>query len=81
MNIYGGKCVCCGENNCIFLTIDHINGKGSAQRKKLFGSNKVCGQDFYSWLKKNNYPKDNYQILCFNCNFAKHVYGKCVHQN
>ena len=74
---YGGKCVCCGETEVKFLSIDHINGGGSEERKNgLHGRN---GSEFYIWLIKNNYPKDNYQILCFNCNCAKGFYGKCPH--
>lgn len=77
---YGGQCVCCGESNSIFLTIDHVDGKGSEHRK-LIGLSSPTGKSFYHWLKKQGYPKDNYQILCFNCNFAKHVLGRCPHQH
>ena len=79
MLVYGGKCVCCGETNLVFLTIDHIDEMGSAHRKTF--RNSGAGSNLYSWLKKQGYPKDNYQILCFNCNFAKHVLGTCPHQN
>jgi len=67
---YGGKCVECGETHLEFLTIDHINNDGAERRKEL-GIN--GGSALYSWLKKNGYPKDNYQILCFNCNVAKGI--------
>ena len=30
------------------------------------------------WLKRNGYPA-GYQVLCFNCNFAKHRKGACPH--
>jgi ssDNA-binding Zn-finger/Zn-ribbon topoisomerase 1 len=29
MKEYGGKCICCGESNIVFLTIDHIDGSGA----------------------------------------------------
>jgi hypothetical protein len=74
---YGGKCVCCGEFEPIFLTIDHINEDGAKHRKE---NGIYAGASFYRWLKQQGYPKDNYQVLCFNCNFAKHVLGKCPHQ-
>jgi hypothetical protein len=74
---YGGKCVCCGETIQVFLTIDHIDESGAAERKQL---NRSGGYNFYYWLKQQGYPKDNYQVLCFNCNHAKHVLGKCPHQ-
>ena len=78
---YGGKCFCCEESNMAFLTIDHIDGKGSQHRKETFKhSGNVSSSTFYNWLKKNNYPKDNYQVLCFNCNCDKHIYGKCPHK-
>lgn len=72
---YGWKCVCCGETMPEFLTIDHINGGGTKQRKETGG-----GGEFYRWLIKNNYP-DGFQTLCMNCNHAKGHYGKCPHQN
>lgn len=75
INHYGGKCNCCHESELIFLTIDHIDGQGAKHRRDL-GQGKVI----YTWLKKNNYPKNNYQVLCFNCNFAKHVLGECPHK-
>lgn len=75
---YGGKCVCCDEPNLVFLTIDHISENGAEERKTL---NKNGGSKFYRWLKKMSYPKTNYQVLCFNCNFAKHVLGRCPYQD
>lgn len=74
---YGGECTCCGETKLEFLTIDHINGNGAEERRNL---NVGAGHQFYHLLKKQGYPKGNYQVLCFNCNFAKHAYGKCPHQ-
>lgn len=76
MKAYGNKCKCCGEEKIEFLTIDHIDDNGATERKN---SNQGTGGKFYRWLKKNNFPKDNYQILCFNCNCAKGFYGYCPH--
>jgi len=77
-NAYGGRiCVCCGETEPKFLSIDHINGGGNIHRKSLGNSG---GKDFYTWLRKNNYPK-GFQVLCFNCNLAKGHYGICPHQH
>ena len=85
---YGGKCVCCGEDEPIFLTIDHINEDGARHREELIGEKIVRGKghtatstQFYKWLEKNNFPKDNFQLLCMNCNFGKHRNGGiCPHQ-
>lgn len=70
------KCACCGESHREFLTIDHINGGGNIERKKI-GSR--GGSQFYAWLKKNNYP-EGYRILCFNCNQSLGAYGYCPHE-
>lgn len=77
---YGGKCVCCGESNWMFLTIDHVNGSGAAHRLELTGRPRQGGStQMYRWLVKNNYP-DGFQLLCWNCNVTKHIYGMCPHQ-
>lgn len=75
---YGGaKCVCCGETEGGFLTIDHINGGGNIHRKAI---KTVGGKDFYRWLRLNSYP-EGYQVLCFNCNLGKsRCGGICPHQ-
>lgn len=71
---YGDRCACCGERHIEFLCIDHKDGGGTKHRESVgFGSN------FYRWLKKNGYP-DGYQVLCWNCNSAKHQNGECPHQ-
>jgi hypothetical protein len=75
INHYGGKCVCCGENNIEFLAIDHIDGGGNKHRNELGGG----GSRFYLWARKNNYP-EGYQVLCHNCNMAKGFYGECPHE-
>jgi len=74
---YGNKCSCCGEEKLEFLTLDHINGGGKKERKKMGNSNDALG--LYLHLIKNDYPK-GYQILCFNCNIGKGLYGKCPHK-
>ncbi len=69
-------CACCGESIIEFLCIDHINGNGNAHRKEIGLSR---GQKMYRWLKQNNYPT-GFQVLCWNCNTAKGLYGQCPHQ-
>ncbi len=64
---YGGAvCACCGENNLIFLTIDHINGGGTKHRREMGGG----GRFNYRWIVRNNFPP-GFQVLCMNCNFGK----------
>lgn len=74
---YGLKCVCCGESELMFLTIDHINGGGSQHRREEGFSS---GQGFYHWLVKNEFP-EGFQTLCMNCNLGKHRNGGvCPHR-
>lgn len=74
---YGGKCICCQETALEFLTIDHVNDNGAEERKD---TNQGTGGKLYRWLIKRNFPKDNYQLLCYNCNCAKGFFGYCPHQ-
>jgi DNA-directed RNA polymerase subunit M/transcription elongation factor TFIIS len=76
-NAYGGKCACCGEAQFIFLAIDHIFEGGRQERLQ---SGLKGGDSFYAWLKKQGYPKDSFQLLCFNCNWAR-SHGGCPHGN
>lgn len=75
LNYYGNndpKCVCCGEKTLEFLSVDHING-GGTQQKKLAGTRNI-----YPLLIRWNFP-EGYRILCHNCNQAVGFYGKCPH--
>lgn len=72
---YGNRCRCCGTDHPDFLAIDHIEGGGTKQREEVGG-----GTHFYLWLEKNSYPPE-FQILCHNCNFSKHLNnGVCAHE-
>ncbi len=74
---YGGKCSCCGEDELLFLELDHINNNGAEDRKKGHGA----GVKLYGRLKKEDWPKDNYQLLCSNCNHGKRRNGGiCPHK-
>lgn len=75
---YGNKCACCGEIIYEFLTVDHINNDGAEHRRKL-GNIGKSGRLFYDWIIKNNFPPI-FQILCWNCNWAKWRYGTCPHK-
>ena len=71
---YGSSCACCGEKEKKFLTIDHKENDGAEHRRKINRG----GSSTLLWLKKNGYPS-GFQILCWNCNSAKGIYGKCPH--
>lgn len=74
---YGGVCRCCGESAPQFLTIDHIDNDGAAERK---GDRTRTGTKFYLDLRRRGWPRDKYQLLCFNCNCAKGIFGACPHE-
>lgn len=69
---YGGiKCNCCGEDEELFLSIDHVNNDGYKE-----GLN---SQQLVDKLIRENFP-EGYQILCRNCNYGKHLNGgTCPH--
>lgn len=69
---YGGKCACCSETTIEFLTIDHIDGRDKTKPR-------ATGQKEWLRLKWAGWPKDGIQLLCYNCNCAKGVYGTCPH--
>lgn len=72
---YGGSCSCCGESESKFLSIDHVNGGGNHERKRL----KLSGTMLYDRLRKLGWPKGEFTVLCFNCNLSKGFFGACPH--
>jgi len=78
---YGGyRCACCGETERKFLTLDHINNDGAADRLKIAGKRTASGWTTYRYLWKRKFPP-GYQILCMNCNFGKRMNdGVCPHK-
>lgn len=76
---YGGKCACCGETKIEFLVIDHINNDGGKERKQKYGSQFGASYSWYLELKRMPIRKD-LQVLCYNCNAAKSIYGNCPHK-
>lgn len=74
---YGDCCACCGETERVFLTLDHIFNDGHMERGKGRGG----GRATYHLVRRLGFPKDRYQLLCRNCNWAKHANGFCPHMN
>lgn len=62
---YGARCTCCGETNRGFLSVDHVNGGGTAHRKAVGG-----GIMLYVDIIRKGFPED-FQVLCFNCNLGR----------
>jgi hypothetical protein len=69
------RCVCCGETALEFLTLDHMNGDGAAER---LANPKNVGVGLYRRLRQQGWP-EGFQTLCFNCNSALGMFGYCPH--
>ena len=80
---YGGcKCACCGATDPDFLSLDHINSDGGAQRRELSPTGKNWGwggYQLYRVLRRKGWPP-GFQVLCMNCNFGRtRNKGVCPH--
>lgn len=65
---YGNTCICCKTTYEPFLQLDHVFNDGNIHRAEM----KLYGEaDLYTWAMHSGYP-NNLQILCANCNHAKH---------
>lgn len=73
---YGGMCTCCGEKEPRFLTVEHTKGNGRAHRAEV-----GYGTSLLKHLKALGWPKDDYKLLCMNCNFANRYGRICPHQD
>ncbi len=72
---YGSACECCGERTPDFLNMDHIAGDGKSHRAEI-----GYGANFYRWLIRNNFPRGNFRLLCYNCNMTRGRLGYCPHE-
>lgn len=65
---YGGvQCFICGVDDIEVLTLDHVAGGGTKQRRKF-----KDGHATYRWIINNNYP-DGFRVLCRNCNWKEYL--------
>jgi len=73
------KCMCdgCDEYHTEFLSIDHIKGGGTKERRDKINQGQSGGR-LAAILIRDNFPK-GFQILCHNCNQAKGLFGICPH--
>jgi len=58
----GGKCCKCGFDDARALQIDHINGGGTREQKR------IGGRAIYQRVLDGY---EGYQVLCANCNWIK----------
>ena len=79
------KCMCngCNVRGFEFLTIDHIVPKREMDKDPKmvaigYSSKLGANSSLLLWLDK--FKPEGFQILCWNCNFAKGHLGKCPHQ-
>ena len=63
---YGNKCFCCTESELRFLTIDHIANDGNIERKSGLKTSRL-----FSKINTGKVSRDNYQVLCYNCNMGR----------
>jgi hypothetical protein len=69
---YGGRCSCCGEDDPVFLTLDHVDGR---EPNELAGSYLL-----YARAKREGWPA-KYRLLCWNCNCGRERNGGvCPHE-
>lgn len=68
------KCACCDEDKYDFLTLNHINGGGNKHRQNI-----KQGRTFYEMLVNQGFP-DGLNVMCYNCNIASGILGKCPHK-
>ncbi len=73
---YGGRCVCrgCDVTEPAFLTLDHPDGGGTADRKAAGGRDALIRK-----LKSEGWPQEGYRLLCMNCNLATKFGRTCPH--
>jgi hypothetical protein len=76
LEMYGNRCMCCGETDRILLTLDHVKNDGKHERSE--GGSK---QRLSYKRATQRYDPERYQILCYNCNIGKaRNNGVCPHK-
>lgn len=73
---YGGACcACCGEARLEHLSLDHVDGDGHKEGRKLKGGG---ARAKYAALRSQGFPSpEKYQVLCHNCNMEKGTGEAC----
>lgn len=70
-----GKTAClkCGIDDIDVLTIDHINGRIGESRKTIDKNKSHYGYSLWKKILKGQLNKAEYQTLCMNCNWKRHL--------
>lgn len=71
IEMYGGKCDCCGETELVFLALDHRNGNQRIRKGE------TASQAWRNAIRDND--KNEYRVLCHNCNQAMSRGRTCPH--
>ena len=67
INHLGAKCIKCGFKDIRALQLDHINGDGSKEVKKMGAAITV----YRYYAAHLELTKTHFQVLCANCNWIK----------
>ena len=82
---YGSACGCCGETEPAFLTMDHIHNDGAKKKRELsrgkgqFAHRSISTYRLILDLKRRQWPTNEVQVWCMNCNLGKRRLGYCPH--
>ena len=75
VSAYGGKCICCGETEPAFLTLDHMSNESRKPHKGMLGKAILLE------LRRRGWPQEEYRLHCFNCNLGRErTGGTCPHK-
>lgn len=71
VELLGGRCVVCGEDDTIVLQIDHKNDDGFEDRKVMGGT-----RSFYSKIISGKRCTEDLQLVCANCHLRQAHYRR-----
>ena len=84
IEMYGGKCECCGEDHPEFLALDHRAGGGNKYRRitnEIKSGRGNTDISMYKWLIDQKKPVAFLRLMCHNCNLSRAFYGYCPHES
>ncbi len=76
-NIYGNKCICCGETDPNVLTINHIYSLKNEVYNGLYRS----GWQLYKQLLERPDVRQYFNLLCMNCQIMDNLEKKNYFSN